>query len=130
MNVRSIDRCCLPLAALAAACLSAVAASHHVAVTAGLVGDKDNAEAYMNANQAFVREKLPETIRDCALVDTTHQAASFTLDVTVGQGGTVTAIKPDPSNDFTSCVAEATKKHTFTEPPKVPTEIYVEVKIE
>jgi hypothetical protein len=134
MRGHPIRRPVLPLVAIAAAAslagAVATAASHRVTVTAGLVGDTENAEAYMNANAPFVREVLPETIRDCALADPSHEAASFTLDVTVGEGGKVTAIEPDPSNGFTSCVADATKKHAFTVPPKVPSEVYIELKIE
>lgn len=110
--------------------VAAAATAHKVTIKAGLAGDREDAEAYMNANVKFVREVMPKDIRQCALKPSSGKAASFRLTLTVGHGGDVTATTTEPKNAFTSCVAEAAKHHTFTEPPKVPSDVVVDVSID
>lgn len=125
---RPLAFACVALAILGFAG-AARAAAHKVTIKAGLAGDRENAEAYMDANATFVREVLPEDLRQCALKPSSGKAVSFRLTLTVGHGGDVKAATTEPTNAFTSCVAEAAKRHTFTEPPKDPSEVVVDVVI-
>ncbi len=100
-----------------------------VIVKAGLAGDAKTAEAYLGANAAFVRETLPEIVRSCAAKSPADTVVSFDLTLTVGRGGKVLAATSDPSNEFIFCVSSAARKGVFTEPPRAPSDVYLEVTI-
>lgn len=118
------------LAVLAVVGPATAGADHrNVQVQAGLAGDPKTAETYLNTNMTFVRKTVPEAIRTCATDLPDEAVVSFDLIVTVGEGGKIGPVTSDPENVFTACVSRAVAKATFTEPPRAPTDVYLEVSI-
>lgn len=109
----------------------AMAGSDHqsVQVQAGLAGDPKTAETYLNANMTFIRKTVPEAIRTCATDLSGETVVSFELIVTVAEGGKIETVTGDPETAFTSCVSRAVAKATLTDPPRAPTDVYLEVSI-
>ena len=100
-----------------------------VTVKAGLAGDAKTSESYLTANAAFVREAMPNAVRACASTNVNGEVTSFDLTITVAKGGKIVATATDPRNAFTSCVSKAVEKTVLTEPPKTPTDVYLEVSV-
>ena len=119
------------IVAAAGACPSRAASPgpRKVTVKAGFAGDAKTAETYLSANATYVRETLPGIVRDCAVTAPEDAVVSFDLTLTIGHGGKVVAATSDPSNAFSSCVSAAAKKAVFREPPRIPSDVYLEVSI-
>ncbi len=100
-----------------------------VIVKAGMEGDAKTAKAYLSANADYVRQTLPEIIRNCGTKSPKDTWVSFDLIFTVGHGGKVLSATNEPSNAFSSCVSEAVKGAKLTEPPRIPMDVYLEVSI-
>jgi hypothetical protein len=100
-----------------------------VTVKAGMEGDAEAAGKYLKANDAFVRETMPKAVRTCASATAAAEVTSFDLTITVVMGGKVVGTTANPTNAFTSCVSEAVKSSVLTKPPRVPTDVYLEVTI-
>jgi hypothetical protein len=117
----------LPLVVTGAASSEEPKPSRKVRVEAGVGGTFEEGEPYIKANRAIVERVLPESCRACARTTPPEGAVDFELIVSVGKNGKPAAVKTEPKTEFTSCVAKALVGAIFTEPPRVPLDVYFDL---
>lgn len=129
-RLRILVTCLLTALAATASLSSDTPKPKSVKVLAGLEGTPEEGKTYLTANMKLISGTLPEAFKACAAGVPRESVAGFEMVVVVGKGGKPDKVTPEPDNAFTQCVAKTVAGARFTEPPRIPLAVHLEISVE